>query len=79
VYKSTTDRKSSRLACPHTRSTTIAIVVEGQAMVVTSTLGRVVVTTSLSLDADSVGSSTTMVGLLPSTCVLVFDVVIGIR
>ena len=39
-----------------------AAVVEGEAMVVTSTLGRVVVTTSLSrthadsVDADSVGS-----------------------
>jgi hypothetical protein len=52
-------------------------VVEGEAMVVTSTLGWVMVTRSLSrtqwMQTQSVGN----LGLLSSTCVLVFDVVTG--
>ena len=46
-------------------------------MVVTSTLGRVVVTTSLSRTQWMQTQSVAKLGLLSSTCVLVFDVVIG--
>jgi hypothetical protein len=52
-------------------------VVEGEAMVVTSTLGRVVVTTSLSRTQWMQTQSVAKLGLLPSTCVPVFDVVTG--
>jgi hypothetical protein len=45
--------------------------------VVTSTLGRVVVTTSLSRTQWTQTRSVAKLGLLPKTCVLVFDVVYG--
>jgi hypothetical protein len=46
---------------------------------VTSTLGQVVVTTtSLSRTQWMQTQSVAKLGLLPSTCVLVFDVVIGL-
>jgi hypothetical protein len=53
-------------------------VVEGEAMVVTSTLGRVVVTTSLSRTQWTQTPSVAKLGLLPSTCVRVVDVVYGL-
>ena len=51
-----------------------AAVVEGEAMVVTSTLGWVMVTTSLSRTQWMQTQSVAKLGLLSSTCVLVFDV-----
>ncbi len=53
-------------------------VVEGEAMVVTSTLGWVMGTTSLSRTQWMQTQSGANLGLLSSTCVLVFDVVIGL-
>jgi hypothetical protein len=54
----------------------MAAVVEGEAMVVTSTQGRVVVTTSLSRTQWTQTQSVVKLGLRPSTysytCVLVF-------
>ena len=55
-----------------------AAVVEGEAMVVTSTLGMVVVMTSLSRTQWMQSQSVAKLVLLPSTCVPVFDVVIGL-
>jgi hypothetical protein len=55
-----------------------AAVVEGEAMVVTSTLGMVVVMTSLSQTQWMPSQSVAKLALLPSTCVPVFDVVIGL-
>ncbi len=55
-----------------------AAVVEGEAMVVTSTLGMVVVTTSFSRSQWMQSQSVAKLVLLPSTCVPVFDVVIGL-
>jgi hypothetical protein len=52
--------------------------VEGEAIVVTSTLGMVVVTTSLSRIQWTQSQSVAKLVLLPSTCVPVFDVVIGL-
>ncbi len=54
-----------------------AAVVAVEAMVVTSTLGRVVMTTSLSRTQWMQTRSVAKLGLLPSTCVLVFAVVYG--
>ena len=53
-------------------------VVEGEAMVVTSTLGWVMGTTSLYRTQWMQTQSVANLGLLSSTCVLVFDVVIGL-
>ncbi len=55
-----------------------AAVVEGEALVVTSTLGMVVVMTSLPRTQRMQSQSIAKLVLLPSTCVPVFDVVIGI-
>ncbi len=55
-----------------------AAVVEGEAMVVTSMLGMVVVMTSLSRTQWMQSQSVAKLVLLPSTCVSVFDVVIGL-
>jgi hypothetical protein len=54
-------------------------VVKGEAMAVTSTLGRIVMRTSLSRTQWTQTRSVAKLGLLPSTCVLVFDVVYGGR
>ena len=56
----------------------VAAEVEGEAMVVTSTLGMVVVMTSLSRTQWMQSQSIAKLVLLPSTCVPVFDVVIGL-
>ncbi len=55
-----------------------AAVVEGEALVVTSTLGMVVVMTSLPRTQRMQAQSIAKLVLLPSTCVPVFDVVIGL-
>jgi hypothetical protein len=55
-----------------------AAVVEGEAMVVTSTLGMVVVTNSFSRSRWMQSQSVAKLVWLPSTCVPVFDVVIGL-
>ena len=56
----------------------VAAVVEGEALVVTSTLGMVVVMTSLPRTQRMQSQSIAKLVLLPSTCVPVFDVVIGL-
>ncbi len=70
----------SRLACLPTASAVVvaAAVVEGEALVVTSTLGMVVVMTSLPRTQRMQSQSIAKLVLLPSTCVPVFDVVIGL-
>ncbi len=55
-----------------------AAVVEGEALVVNSTLGMVVVMTSLPRTQRMQSQSVAKLVLLPSTCVPVFDVVIGL-